>query len=506
MNQFKSASFTDDTVLQHQDNTFQANINYHIAYADTLSFPPQPSIGTITKNNIIPSLVSELSQGIGDTEVSKISDDDSEIETISLELPKAPKSSLTEKTIIRKKPECKASNHIEFVPPSQTTFKMNEQCNPSNVVSSELNAPIRPVSTIIESNNIMNNNLMADIGDKDISNAETFIHNAKRPSCEIDIGTVVANRYEILSQVAEGGYGVVYRARQIGIDRIVALKRLRSQQDESINQRFLLEANIIKDLIHPNTIQLIDSGIDQNHLFIVMEYIEGVSLKKLIEEEKTFSQLRAINIAKQILKSLHEAHERGIVHRDIKPSNILIRQIIGEKDFVKVLDFGIAKARFKNAPRLTQDGKILGTPQYLAPELFFGEPPTPAVDIFAVGLIICEMLTGCSPMPKSTEKLIRFAASKAPIPIPQNIINSELGPILLCALNKNPKMRYQKSIDMLNDLQHVELKLNMQSKTFNAPLVASQPLPKNKTHHFLLACAAMLFIFANLIVFYCIFG
>ena len=226
-------------------------------------------------------------------------------------------------------------------------------------------------------------------------------------SREIEIGKVIGNRYEILSEISRGGFGIVYRARQIGIDRVVAIKRLHTQADPASLERFSLEANIIKDLVHPNTIQLIDAGMDENHLYLVMEYIEGQSLRELNDEEHAIEPLRALNITKQILKSLHEAHERGIIHRDIKPSNILIRNIIGEHDFVKVLDFGIAKAQFRDAPRLTECGKILGTPQYLAPELLYGDEAKPSSDIFSVALMLVEMLTGTPLLPRASRYMRR---------------------------------------------------------------------------------------------------
>ncbi len=315
-------------------------------------------------------------------------------------------------------------------------------------------------------------------------------------SAQIDIGSVVASKYEILSQISEGGYGVVYRARQLGVDRVVALKRLRSQKDPSVMKRFLLEANIIKDLIHPNTIQLIDAGVDNEHLFIVMEYIDGLSLKSLISKEKSLPIERAIHIAIQILKSLHEAHERGITHRDIKSSNVLIRNIIGEKDFIKVLDFGIAKAKYINTQRLTQDGKIMGTPQYLAPELLFGDAPTPAVDIFAVGIILVEMLTGSSPLPKDTHALLKLATSDQPIPIPEWLLKSPIAHIIQCALQKDPKKRYHSAAEMITDLQSLEYQL-IAPFSLKTQVVPTNHFQNNKKILTIAIATAILIIAAN---------
>ena len=278
-------------------------------------------------------------------------------------------------------------------------------------------------------------------------------------STEIEMGAIVAQRYEILSEISRGGYGVVYRARQLGVDRIVALKRLRSQQDKSVMQRFLLEANIIKSLIHPNTIQLIDAGIDAHCQFIVMEYIEGQSLLDLLRQEGRLDIMRALHITRQVLKSINEAHQKGIVHRDLKPSNILIRNVIGEQDFVKVLDFGIAKARHRTGIQLTQDGKIMGTPRYIAPELLWGEDARPRTDIFAVGLILAEMVTGKPLLPSDPIQAARLATAKAPIPLPDWLKAAALGAVLARALNKDPEQRYQSAEEMLNDLSDVETQM-----------------------------------------------
>ncbi len=276
-------------------------------------------------------------------------------------------------------------------------------------------------------------------------------------SSELSIGHVVGGRYEILSEVARGGFGIVYRARQIGIDRIVALKRLKSQNEPSAVQRFLLEANIIKNLIHPNTIQLIDAGTDRdNHLYFVMEYIEGQSLQAILNHGECISLQRAINITIQILKSLNEAHQRGIIHRDLKPSNILLRNVIGEHDFVKVLDFGIAKQTSMLTPKLTMDGKILGTPQYIAPELFSGQTPTPASDLYAIGLILATMIMGTSLVPENPMEAIKWHMTPTPSVLPNWISASPIGPFLQKAIQKDPEKRYQTALEMIVDLKKLE--------------------------------------------------
>ena len=275
-------------------------------------------------------------------------------------------------------------------------------------------------------------------------------------SSELCIGHVVAHRYEILSEIARGGYGVVYRARQIGIDRVVALKRLKNQNDADVVKRFLLEANIIKNLIHPNTIQLIDAGNDEdNHLYIVMEYIEGRSLQTVLKQKEGMRLQRAVHITMQILKSLNEAHQRGIIHRDLKPSNILLREVIGEPDFVKVLDFGIAKQTRLPVPKLTMDGTILGTPQYIAPELFVGKPPSAASDIYAIGLMLAHMVIGKSLVPSDMMDAARWHHSSEEAELPAWVRDMEIGSIIQKAIRKKPEERYHSVVEMMSDLNKI---------------------------------------------------
>ena len=275
-------------------------------------------------------------------------------------------------------------------------------------------------------------------------------------SSEVPIGHVVAHRYEILSEIARGGYGVVYRARQIGLDRIVALKRLKNQNNADVVKRFLREADIIKNLIHPNTIQLIDAGNDHdNHLYIVMEYIEGRSLQTILNKQEHVDVQRAIHITLQILKSLNEAHQRGIIHRDLKPSNILLREVIGEPDFVKVLDFGIAKQMHSEISKLTQAGTVLGTPQYIAPELFVGTPPSAASDIYAIGLILAHMVIGHSLVPSGMMEAINWHYSTNEVVLPPKLMRMGIGRIICRAIRKNPAERYQNVMEMMHALQEL---------------------------------------------------
>ena len=218
-------------------------------------------------------------------------------------------------------------------------------------------------------------------------------------------GEIIADRYEIADELGRGSYGVVFRAIQLGIDRQVAIKTLLPQTavDSEEHQRFEREALLISRLNHPNIITLFDYGEHNGVLFMVMEYVEGRSLGDMIEAEAPVSPELARALSYQMLDALQFAHDQGVVHRDLKPENIrLIRNpsIEGEeKESLKILDFGIAKfvhGDVEGSPldTLTQSGIALGTPQYMSPENVTGDPVTRHADLYAVGLILYEMLTG----------------------------------------------------------------------------------------------------------------
>ncbi|MBO4349958.1 MAG: serine/threonine protein kinase [Proteobacteria bacterium] len=417
---------------------------YSLGIADTISGCTSFKEGTSRQH----SLASEIRDGVGDTAVTRYIDKIEPDPESESSLKSAPGHH--QKTVqFTETPKDSDKNRVFFAVPSNTAA---EQINTDDrTLSNELATPTRrhilplAINQSAETVELMDDNLLS-----------ASKESVRLDSREVDIGKVIGNRYEILSEISRGGFGIVYRARQIGLDRVVALKRLHAQNDYSNVKRFFLEANIIKDLVHPNTIQLIDAGMDDNHLYYVMEYIEGKSLRELIDMEHSLDPLRSLNITKQILKSIHEAHERGIIHRDLKPSNILIRNIIGEQDFVKVLDFGIAKVHYKGMPRLTENGKIMGTPQYLAPELLYGDEATQSTDLFSIALILVEMLTGKALLPKSPVSIVKLSTSPEPIPIPQWILQSPMGDMLRRALNKDPDFRYRNAADMIADIQRVE--------------------------------------------------
>ena len=207
---------------------------------------------------------------------------------------------------------------------------------------------------------------------------------------------ILADKYRIIRRIGEGGFAVVYLARQIAFGRNVALKLLHPEmaQDPKQAERFRREARNIGLLHHPNTVRILDYGVTrENWLFLVMEYLAGETLDKLISKQP-LPLNRTLNILMQVINSVAEAHRYGMVHRDLKPENIMLLKNSRSKDIVKVLDFGVAKFFDGELKKLTEMGKVLGTPRYMAPEQFTKGLSTPASDVYTIGLLLWEMLSG----------------------------------------------------------------------------------------------------------------
>jgi serine/threonine-protein kinase len=230
------------------------------------------------------------------------------------------------------------------------------------------------------------------------------------PGADPLLGRLIHERYRVLRVLGEGGMGRVYLAeQQMGTAaRRVALKILHAShsRDPTLRKRFYRECEVVIHLTHPNTIQFHDFGeLEDGRLFIVMEYIEGRSLAEALREGP-MPPARVERLVAQIAGSLHEAHENGVVHRDLKPENILLTVRGGEPDFVKVCDFGIAKRAEEpdggEASQLTLQGTVIGTPQYMSPEQLTGGRVDARSDVYSLGLIVFEMLTGQRPFQASS--------------------------------------------------------------------------------------------------------
>jgi serine/threonine-protein kinase len=269
------------------------------------------------------------------------------------------------------------------------------------------------------------------------------------------VGMVVANKYRIVALLGEGGMGAVYRAeQQLGsTTRKVALKTLHKHlsHDESIKKRFDREVGVVSGLEHPNTIQVFDFGaMDDGTLYLVMEFVEGRSVADILEKDGPMNPPRVDNIMRQVCGSLEEAHGKGIVHRDLKPDNVVLCERAGQKDWVEVLDFGIAKRSTEHDPneaKLTQQGMVLGTPPYMSPEQFTGQPIDARSDIYALGVMAYEMLTGRLPWQANTAwEWASKHMTEAPTPLEQQPLGPHVPPnqraAIVRALAKNKDERF----------------------------------------------------------------
>jgi serine/threonine protein kinase len=222
------------------------------------------------------------------------------------------------------------------------------------------------------------------------------------------IGREIAGRYRIQSKLGEGGMGAVFKAEQISLKRTCAVKLLRPDVASSalLLRRFNAEAEAVAKLSHPNTVNIYDFGQDTDGtLFIAMEYVEGNSLREVIQSDAPLSIKRALSIAAQICASLVDAHSQGIIHRDLKPDNVMLQDRGRQRDVVRVLDFGIAKLRDdtrSTQAAMTQAGDMLGTPQYMAPEQIRAEQIDGRTDIYALGCMLYEMITARLPFEAPT--------------------------------------------------------------------------------------------------------
>ncbi|HEU4656749.1 MAG TPA: Stk1 family PASTA domain-containing Ser/Thr kinase, partial [Capillimicrobium sp.] len=252
--------------------------------------------------------------------------------------------------------------------------------------------------------------------------------------------TMVDGRYRVISRVGSGGMADVYCAEDTQLGRNVALKLLhrRFAEDREFVERFRREASSAASLQHPNVVAVYDRGQWDGTSYIAMEYLDGRTLKRVIDEEAPLPATRAIDLAVQILRAARFAHKRGVIHRDLKPHNV----IVDAEGRAKVTDFGIARA---GASDMTQTGSIMGTAQYLSPEQAQGLPVTPASDLYSIGIVLYEMLTGRLPFDGESAVTIALKQVNEAPPPPSRLnpaITPELEEVVLRALAKDPAQRF----------------------------------------------------------------
>jgi serine/threonine-protein kinase len=314
------------------------------------------------------------------------------------------------------------------------------------------------------------------------------------------VGTTVDGRFVVEDLIGQGGMGEVYRARHLALERIVVLKMLKRSllEDPTLVGRFEREAKAASRLNHPNVIQVLDFGRagPEGTLYIVMEHVDGKDLRVVLRDEWPLAEERLCHVMAQVCAALSEAHAHNVIHRDLKPENIMVQERRGEPDFVKVLDFGIAKILDhegtgpilltgaeprQRAAALTRHDVVCGTPQYMAPEQATGAHLDARSDLYAVGVILYQMATGHLPFdgPSSMEILTRHV-NEPPVPPrerqPDAPISEAMEQLILRALEKDPAKRPQNAEQFRDELLEVPLRARAR-RLAAAEEAASEPAP-----------------------------
>lgn len=329
------------------------------------------------------------------------------------------------------------------------------------------------------------------------------------PERTIDNKPSHIGKYRIMELIGEGAMGVVYRAEDSVLDRTVAIKVMSASiaRQEDLRKRFLREGEAAGSLQHPNVVAVYDLGEVDGHLFIAMEFAHGVDLERLIELQEPLTLQAKLDIIADVLAGLSYAHDRGIVHRDIKPDNIRV----GNDGRAKIMDFGIAHLA---SSTMTRTGVVLGTPSYMSPEQVRGAKSTAATDVFAVGAVLYQMLTGNKPFDAPTlQGLFHMIVSEMPRPIAETCpdLPPTLQRIVTKALAKDPNARFINARDMANELSLVQARLNgvpdpaslALGKTFATATGTSTPIPVAGTRNYrFMGAAAAAAIATSLIVWF----
>jgi serine/threonine-protein kinase len=282
------------------------------------------------------------------------------------------------------------------------------------------------------------------------------------------VGRTLDEKYSVEERLGSGGMGAVYRARHLQMDRPVAIKVLHQRfvEDEAARVRFQIEARAAVMLRHSNAVAVTDFGqTSEGCVYIVMELLEGRTLREILSREGPIETARAISIMLQTSAAVAAAHEAGIIHRDLKPSNILVTQSADQPAVVKVLDFGIAKVTSEEVEEDVRTSSVIGTPRYMSPEQYNGYELTPATDVYSLGVILYEMLTGMAPFTGATrEEIAQKHANDPPhslrgivAAIPEDVERE-----VLHALEKRPEDRPANADEFRRELLNTAERLGLE--------------------------------------------
>jgi eukaryotic-like serine/threonine-protein kinase len=305
------------------------------------------------------------------------------------------------------------------------------------------------------------------------------------------LGKVVAGRYRLETLLGEGGMGVVYRARHVLIDRVVALKLIRPDLRGETHLRawMLREARAANRVDHAHIVDIHDVGeTEEGELYLVMEYLTGSSLSHECAKGQ-MPLTRAVDVLEQMCAALARAHDLGVIHRDLKSDNIMLTTRGGRRDFVKILDFGLAA--LARDPRLAPKGAVFGTPEYMSPEQARGEDATAVSDLYALGILFFEMTTGQLPFRSNDRETLLEMQRTAPAPRPRQL-RADLPPaaenIILKLLEKDPRKRFRDGHHLQEELKAFQRSLpqspwDVPSATQEQQVVAPPPPPPSATPH-----------------------
>ncbi len=280
---------------------------------------------------------------------------------------------------------------------------------------------------------------------------------------ELSPGMTIAGRYEIVQEIGSGGMGKVFKARDKDLEEIVAIKILRSDyaQDNNALNRFIREIKLSRKISHPNVVKVFDIGLHKGHRYISMEYIEGISLDKIIQQKGPLPLIDVLKIILQICLATSAAHNIGIIHRDLKPANIMITK----NGLAKILDFGIAKVQ--GTGEITTAGQIIGSPKYMSPEQIQGIAIDTRADIYSIGLIMFYIATGSEPFTGDDAKTVLMKQLNQEPPIPSSVnpsIPKWLDDLILSLLKKNREERPNSLDIVIKKIKNLLEALDLQNR------------------------------------------